>query len=106
MFRKKRQSYSENDIARLEDHLGAVLQEIDPGVEFRTRLSDQLRKMDIPPYIEQNRERLKKTLLITGGVIGSLLIVVTSVRTVLSILGLLKLVTNRKQSPNISQITI
>ena len=106
MFSKKRKSYSENDIARLEDHLGAVLQEIDPGVDFRQRLSDQLRKREIPPYIEQNRERLKKTLLITGGVIGSLLIVVTSVRTVISILGLFKLVTNRKQTPNISQITI
>ena len=106
MFRKKSTNYSESDINRLEDRLGVVLQEINPNAEFRQRLSEQLMRREIPPYIEQNRDRLKKTLLITGGVIGSLLIVVTGLRTFVSILGLFKLVANRKQSPKVSQLSI
>lgn len=96
MFKKKVSGIPEQDKSKLEDHLGAVLREINPNAEFRQRLSDQLMRREIKPYIAEKRDHLRRTLLITGGVIGSLLIVATSIRTVLSIFGILKLAASKK----------
>jgi hypothetical protein len=100
IFRKKTEV--ENEIAVLENQLRATLLPVFPRLAFVVDLQNQLKKrhLGLPP-VQQPQQNSSRWLLVSG-VIGSILMLITSIRGIVALYGVINLLvqrTNRNALP-------
>ncbi len=79
------------DLKALEKKLREYLQPIPPRAEFVTGLYNRLITADVSDPQHSLSGNTSKRLLVAGGIIGSILLVITSIRGLISLLGVLGL---------------
>lgn len=89
---KKNDTEIDQDLERLENKLREYLHPVPPRKEFVSNLYQRLMASDMPVAQGLFGKTASKHLLVAGGIIGSILIVITSIRGLISLLGMLGLV--------------
>ena len=92
------------EIKRLERHLELVLHPVAPRPAFIKNLKARLFAGDLPPETSRIPVKVSNILLVAGGVVGSVLMVIASVRGILSLINILGSYINNRNSQN-QQIT-
>lgn len=89
---KKQKPEIEQDLKMLENKMLEYLQPVPPRKEFVSSLYQRIMALDMPETQGLLGGYASKRLLVAGGIIGSILIVITSIRGLISLLGMLGLV--------------
>jgi hypothetical protein len=89
---KKRNTTVETDLKLFESKMREYLQPLQPRPEFVDGLYTRLVSSDLPETPKLLIGNGAQRLLIAGGIIGSVLMVITSVRGLVSLLGFLGLI--------------
>jgi hypothetical protein len=92
LFNFRKDPNKDAKLELLEQQLSAVLHPIDPRPEFVSNLRFRLRTREIqaaPALLPRN---LSSGLLVAGGVLGSLVMLITSIRGILSLISVISLV--------------
>ena len=107
-FRDKKPN-TENDLRRLEMRLKATLQPVSPRTNFVRDLGAKLAEKEIiigPKLILS--KRVSNVLLIAGGVVGSVIMIITSIRGMISLISLVGMVyrflnrDSKRQQPSLA----
>jgi hypothetical protein len=87
---------SEEEIEELETQLVAVLKPVLPRIEFVEGLKAGLLRNQIKqnPF-SLSTMSVSKGLLVAGGVVGSIVMIITSIRGLISLFGLIGLLSQR-----------
>ena len=92
LFLRKKDPNLEHDFRKLEMQLKATLRPVSPRSEFvndlRVRLSD--REIKIGPKILSMK--ISNSLLVAGGIIGSVIMILTSIKGLISLIGMIGIV--------------
>jgi len=89
VFKRKEPNY-EYDLRKLEMQLKATLQPISPRSEFVQELGAKILEKDIkigPKFLISGK--VSNGLLVAGGVVGSIIMIITSIRGLISIIGVI-----------------
>jgi len=96
----------DEDLKLLESQLTAVLQPLDPRPEFVKSLRFQLATREIQVAPALLPRKVSNGLLVAGGVVGSILMLITSIRGLISLVSVIGLVFQRfNRNPQNQQIT-
>jgi len=85
-FHQKEREMDE-DLKELEVYLQQVLQPVAPRAEFTRRLNARIMSREIPPSSKILPPNITNGLLVAGGVLGSLIMLVTSIRGLISLIS-------------------
>ena len=88
---KKKDTTVDTDLKMLESKMREYLQPLQPRPEFVEALYTRLVSSDLPETPKILQGNRAQWLLIAGGIIGSILMVITSDRGLVSLLGFLGL---------------
>jgi len=77
------------ELKKLERHLELVLNPVAPRLAFINNLKIRLFAGDKPPETSRIPIKVSNILLVAGGVVGSVLMVIASVRGILSLINIL-----------------
>ena len=88
---KKNNTEIDQDLKILENKMREYLHPIPPRKEFVTSLYQRLMTSDVAEHQGFLAGSTSRHLLVAGGVIGSILIVITSIRGLISLLGMVGL---------------
>lgn len=94
MLRKliKKEDVPAAELEAFERLLNASLTPVAAPSEFVSKLRNQLLWSDIPEHIPTPAVRLPRAVLLLGGVVGSILVLMTSIRGLVSLLGVIGLI--------------
>jgi len=88
---KKNNKEIDQELKMLENKMREYLHPVPPRTEFVSTLYQRLMTTDILATQGLISGNASKHLLVAGGIIGSILIVITSIRGLISLLGMLGL---------------
>lgn len=97
----KRKQY-DIDLSKLESRLAETFRPIAPRREFVDDLRSRLmahRSPSAQDIVIQNQQAVPRGWLVAGGVVGSLLMLIVSIRGLLSIAGLISLFVQQRRQP-------
>jgi len=97
LFKRKQKDI---DLTKLESRLAETLRPIAPRQEFIDDLRSRLmahRSLSTQDIIIQQKQTVPRGLIVAGGVVGSLLMLVVSIRGLLSIAGLISLIVQQRR---------
>ena len=84
----------DEELQSLQNELQDKLTPMEPRTQFvsdlRLRLMDQFTTPDVDPQMSQ-QQALQTGLLVTGGILGSLIVVLAGIRSLVSFIGLVGL---------------
>lgn len=86
---KKSTTEIDQDLKFLESKMQEYLHPVPPRNEFVSSLYQRLMASDIPEAQEIINGNVSRQLLVAGGIVGSILILITSIRGLISLLGML-----------------
>ena len=93
-FRRRKQNL-DTDLKRMEAKLAEYLHPVSPRLSFTKGLQDAILSGEISVRTQLFSQKTTNRLLVAGGLIGSILVLVTSIRGLISIIGILNLVLRR-----------
>jgi hypothetical protein len=86
-FLRKKDPDLEQDLRRLEMNLMATLRPISPRTEFVHGLRARLAEKEIGPKIFS--WKFSNHLLVAGGVVGTIIMIATSIKGLISLIGMI-----------------
>lgn len=89
-FLRKNEPDLEQDLRRLELNLMATLQPIAPRTEFVHELRARLAEKEFGPKLFSRK--IPNHLLIAGGVVGTVIMIATSIKGLISLIGVIGIV--------------
>jgi len=99
LFKRKQKDI---DLSKLESRLAESLRPIAPRQEFVDDLRSRLlthRSLSAQDIVIQNKQAVPRGWIVAGGVVGSLLMLIVSIRGLLSIAGLISLFVQQRRQP-------
>jgi len=87
---------SEQDIEVLENQLASVLKPIPPSSEFVTGLRAGLLNQKInTDIVSLSTSKISRSILVAGGVLGGLVMIIASIRGLISLFGIIGMLSQR-----------
>ena len=96
LFRRKQEL--EKDIAEFEAFLSAALLPQMPRPEFVSDLGRQLRFQGLKIMPIKPLEKYRKSILMASGILGSAIMLVTSIRGIMALAGVISLIVQRNRN--------
>ncbi len=90
------------DLHKIESRLADTMRPVAPRQEFVDDLRSRLmahRSLSAQDIIIQNKQAVPRGWIVAGGVVGSLLMLIVSIRGLLSIAGLISLFVQQRRQP-------
>jgi len=79
------------DLQQLEQQLAEILKPVSPRSEFVHDLHKSLLAREIRPSASKQAQMLDRRLLVAGGVLGSVLLIITGIRGLISLISVVGL---------------
>ena len=92
LFRREPDQNLDQDLKALETQLAATFRWMTPRPEFVSDLRSRLATREIQPVSALLPQKVSSSLLVAGGILGSLLMVITGIRGLISLVGVVGLV--------------
>lgn len=92
LFRRVPDQSLDQDLKILETQLAATFQRVTPRLEFVNDLRSRLAAREIQPVSALLPKKVSSGLLVAGGILGSLLMIITGIRGLISLVGVVGLV--------------
>jgi len=99
LFKRKQ---NDIDFNKLENRMADILRPVTPRQEFLDDLRSRLmahRSLSAQDLVIQSNQAVPRGWIVAGGVVGSLLMLIVSIRGLLSIAGLISLVLQERRQP-------
>ncbi len=99
LFKRKQKNI---DLSKLESHLAGRLRPVAPRQEFMADLRSRLiafQPRSAQDVIVQSKPEMPRAWIVAGGVVGSLLMLIVSIRGLLSLAGLIGLFIQQRRQP-------
>lgn len=96
LLRRNRKNLDE-DLKNIEAQLVEFLHPVPPRPEFLSGLQAMILLREIPTNTNLFPKRISNRLLVAGGIIGSLLMLIASIRGLISLIGVFSLVLKLSQ---------
>ncbi len=92
IFKFRKDPHEEADLELLEQQLAAALQPVDPRPQFVSNLRFRLLAREIQATPALLPRKVSNSLIVAGGVAGSLIMLITGIRGLISLISLIGLV--------------
>ena len=93
----------EADIAKMENKLREVMQPVSPRLEFVVDLRTRLLKSGLEFSPIQKAQQKANRWLLVSGVVGSILVLITSIRGLVALYGVINLLVQRIKSNTLTR---
>lgn len=97
-FLRRKDPGLQDELHKLEEELRAALHPVSPGQDFVKGLYFKLISKDIQKAPQHIPQKISNTLLVVGGLIGSVIMIITSIRGLISLINILGSLFKRHQT--------